>query len=161
MVFAGCSGLTGVKLSNKITEIPESLFLNCTGLSGIGIPNSVKKIKNNAFNGCSSLQHVGIGESVEEIGNYVFDGCTSLSSIIIPDSVKKIGAAFVECPNLRLVCIKDANIVNNTGLGSSVKKINPSASKSEKETWSKEELDLAITYKTYKMFYELGRPVDE
>ena len=157
-VFMGCSGLKHVELGNKLTEIPKYLFSDCTGLKSIGIPNSVKKIGNFAFSGCTSLNSIGIGDSVEEIGDDVFQDCTSLSSIVIPDWVKKIGAAFVECPNLRLVCTKDANVVNNTGLGSNVKIINPSASKSERDTWSEEESDLALIY----MFkYELGRPVEK
>lgn len=155
-VFKGCSGLTDVKLSNKITEIPENLFLNCTGLKSIGIPDSVTKIGNNAFSGCTSLQSVGIGDSVEEIGNYVFDGCTSMARMAIPDWVKKIGVAFVDCPNMRLVCTKNAKVVAKTGLGPNVKIINPSASKAERETWSKEELDLVIIY---GLKYELGRPI--
>lgn len=157
-VFHGCSSLTDVELSNKITEIPNSLFSSCTGLKSIGIPNSVKKIGNYAFSECTSLRSIGIGDSVEEIGNYVFQGCTSLSSIAIPNWVKKIGFAFVDCPNMRLVCTKNAKLVDNTGLDSSVKIINPSARKSERETWGKEELDLVIIY---GLKYELGRPVDK
>lgn len=155
-VFWGCSGLTSVELSSRITEIPTGLFRDCTGLKDIGIPDSVTKINDNAFNGCSSLQYVGIGNSVVKIGHYVFDGCTSLSSIVIPDSVNKIGAAFVSCPHLRLVCIKDAKVLNDTGLNSNVKIVNPSASRAERESWSKEERDLAIEY---MLQYELGRPV--
>ena len=140
------------------TEIPDGAFANCENLTGIGIPASVKKIGNDAFKGCTGLEYVEIGKFVQEIGDRVFEGCTSLTGIVIPDSVKKIGIAFNKCPNLRTVCIKDAKILDNTGLPSSgVKIINPLASEEEKKTWNAEELNLAIDH----MFLYLGEPVGE
>jgi hypothetical protein len=54
-MFAGCSGLREVNLSQGITSIGESAFASCEGLTELYIPNTVEKIAATAFAYCSSL----------------------------------------------------------------------------------------------------------
>ena len=55
--FTG-SGVTSIKLSDKIKEIEGFAFLNEVGLTSITIENSVKKIGEYAFNGCENLKNI-------------------------------------------------------------------------------------------------------
>ena len=50
--FAGCSGLTSIKIPNSVTRIGERAFAGCSGLTSVTIPNSVTKIEMASFAGC-------------------------------------------------------------------------------------------------------------
>lgn len=56
--FNECSGLTYVRLSNKMTEINGSLFAYCSNLKSVTVPNTIQKIGYGAFNKCSSLESI-------------------------------------------------------------------------------------------------------
>ena len=55
-IYDGCSSLTSVKLSNKLTTI-NNLFPGCTSLKSINIPEGVTSI-DDAFVNCASLEQV-------------------------------------------------------------------------------------------------------
>jgi hypothetical protein len=65
--FAGCYGLTSVKIPNSVTIIGEGAFYG-TGLTSVEIGNSVKTIDYGAFLGCTELTSITIPNSVTTIG---------------------------------------------------------------------------------------------
>ena len=107
--FAGCYGLTKIKLPNTITKIRGRAFAYCSGLTSITIPDSVTVIGNDAFRGCSGLTSIMLPNSVTRIERYAFNGCSGLTSITIPDSVTEIGdRAFNECSGLISITLPDS-----------------------------------------------------
>ena len=102
--FNGCTSLTSIVIpaatSNIFYEI-QNPFAGCSGLTSIKVSegnkyydsrndcNAIIDTANNVLlSGCSTTV---IPDSVTEIGGFAFDGCTKLTNIVIPDSVTKIG----------------------------------------------------------------------
>ena len=50
--FAGCSGLTSVRIGNFVTSIGESAFYSCNSLTSVSIGNSVTSIGEGTFYEC-------------------------------------------------------------------------------------------------------------
>ena len=66
------------------TSIWDSAFRDCSSLTGITLSDSITNIGSNAFYGCSSLTSIRIPDSVESIGERAFEECTALTSITLP-----------------------------------------------------------------------------
>ena len=99
-VFANCSKLTSVTLSNNVllNTLP-SIFYGCTSLNNIVIPNNYTTINDNAFYGCSGLTSIDLG-NVTTINAGFYD-CTSLAIVNIPASVTTLGYnSFYGCTSL-------------------------------------------------------------
>lgn len=104
--FAGCTGLTSIKLPEYVQFVGCYTFWGCTGLTSISIPESVKTIGVKAFGSCTGLTTIDIPQSVNEIGRGAFAGCTDLSSIIIPNGVTSIESELFEgCNSLTSITI--------------------------------------------------------
>lgn len=72
--------LQSVKLSSKLTEIPDRAFMGCEKLQTLEIPESVRSIGPQAFDH-SGLQRIKIPASVKTIGELAFANCTQLTEI--------------------------------------------------------------------------------
>lgn len=83
--FAG-KAITGIELSDFITEIPAKAFENCTSLKSINA-SGITKIGEKAFAGCTSLKELTVGAGVTELGENVVSNDTIL---IVSASSKKI-----------------------------------------------------------------------
>lgn len=126
--ISGCTKLTGLNLSNRLTyiiphmfcgtafstlNIPSSVttignnaFEMCTALSSITIPGNVTVIEDNAFSCCYNLRTVTLSEGVTRMGNYAFFNCNMLSSVTLPSTLNTIGAsAFQQCESLTSITI--------------------------------------------------------
>lgn len=75
--FAG-KDITGIELSDFITEIPNNAFKNCTSLESINAAG-ITKIGNNAFEGCTKLGELIIGNNITEVGNNIVSNETVLT----------------------------------------------------------------------------------
>ena len=135
--FRYCTGLTSVRIGNRVTSIGNSAFQNCTGLTSVIIPNSVTSIVDYAFDGCTGLTSVTIPNSVTSIRKDAFRDCTgfpvidniryadtylieavdkTLSTYTIKDGTKWIGSdAFEGCTGLTSIDIP--NSVTSIGYG--------------------------------------------
>lgn len=126
--ISGCTKLTGLNLSNRLTYINDFMFCGtafssltipssvtsigsnafemCTSLSSITIPGNVSTIGENAFSCCYSLRSVTISEGVISIGSCAFFCCSMLSSVTLPSSLNSIGQrAFQQCESLTSITI--------------------------------------------------------
>jgi len=124
MDFSGCKGLTGVRIPDTFSTIPECAFSGCKSLREVEIPSSVStvgaeafygcealrsielpdtvtEITENLFKGCWRLRKVRFGPNVTTIGESAFEGCEFLQHLPLPDSVRRIArSAFENCKNL-------------------------------------------------------------
>ena len=87
-VFFNCRKLQKIKLSNSLTEIPDSCFDSNTSLREIVIPDSVRTIGSYAF--CNSgLENIHLGKCVEVIQRDALIN-TNLKELRLPASVKEL-----------------------------------------------------------------------
>jgi len=98
-IFSGCRELKSVKLSNAMTEIPESMFVNCKSLESIEFPLSVTSIGDFAFE-LSGLKKCIIPDSIKSIGEGAFLMCKSLESITVAKDTAIGESAFSDCDAL-------------------------------------------------------------
>lgn len=87
-VFFNCRKLQKVKLSNSLTEIPDSCFDSNTSLREIIIPDSVRTIGSYAFCG-SGLENIHLGKRVKVIQRDALMN-TKLKELRFPASVKEL-----------------------------------------------------------------------
>lgn len=91
-VFFNCRKLQKVKLSNSLTEIPDSCFDSNISLREIVIPDSVRTIGPYAF--CSSgLENIHLGKHVKVIQHDALMD-TKLKELRFPASVKELQDIF-------------------------------------------------------------------
>lgn len=92
-VFADCSYLEKIKLSNQIVTIPCGFMDNCTRLQTVVWGSQVRYIHNQAFYKCGNLKKIDLsGTCVETIGSDAFNGCKSAEKVLFPNTLKTIGA---------------------------------------------------------------------
>lgn len=82
-VFSRCFSLESVKLSSKLTVIPERTFDSCKALRELEIPKNVKIIDKEAFADTIALERVRFYGKVEAISKTAFKG-SGLKEIIVP-----------------------------------------------------------------------------
>ena len=94
-LFKNNTDIVAVKLSDYITEIPDSLFEGCTSLEYILCPG-VTEIGDNAFKGCTSLDGYIIPEEVTSLGENAFEDVQKVnataSSVGIAQAIAACGA---------------------------------------------------------------------
>ncbi len=122
--FYGCTDLSSIAISNRVTSIGQFAFSGCTGLSSITIPDSVASIGSYAFYGCSSLQSMTlpfVGEKADGSGKtyfgYIFGASSyqdnfafvsaSLKTVVITGGESIGRCAFYDCNSLTSVTIGD------------------------------------------------------
>ncbi len=70
--FAGNTNITGVVLSDGITEIPAKAFEGCSSLTLVDMP-SVTSIGEKAFKDCSQIDYLFLSNKTKSIGIDAFD----------------------------------------------------------------------------------------
>lgn len=95
--FMGCSGITGVTISDTVTSIGDGAFYACVNLSSVALGSGLTEIREQAFRS-TALTSVAIPNSVTTLGSAAFQGCTHLSDISIGNSITAIpNNAFRNC----------------------------------------------------------------
>jgi len=103
-IFAGCTQLNYVSLSEGIATINPGMFQNCQMLTNITLPASLVAVADSAFK-CSGLTSIVLPSAVGSLGTESFWGCGALTSIDL-GNVKKAGRdVFGECNALASVTI--------------------------------------------------------
>lgn len=96
--FDGCTALTGVKISDSVTEITYGAFAGCSSLAEITVPESVVSIDDYAFT-AAGINDVSL-PGVEYIGKYAFQFCEMLKNVSFGSSLDKIDANAFECSGI-------------------------------------------------------------
>jgi hypothetical protein len=89
--FKGCTNLEAVTFNyNKTVEytcqLSSGVFADCTSLTDVVLSENVMSIGSSAFNGCSALEELILPENLTSMGYYMIQG-TAISSITIPKNV--------------------------------------------------------------------------
>ena len=87
--FYGCSNLSNVDISDRVSRIADSAFYQCSSLTSIVIPDTVKSIGKYAFSWCKNLKEVTLPISAE-YAVFETDAATSQSSFALCSKVQKI-----------------------------------------------------------------------
>jgi len=119
--FMGCTNLTKITFSKKLSKIPMATFNNCSSLTDMvnfADSPSIKRIEDYAFGGCESLGYLVLPPKTSHVGEQAFGGCTSLRYVVFPD-VTYLGFdyyPFMGCNNLNGVFIPASfnNFVDST-----------------------------------------------
>ena len=107
-MFSGCSSLSDVSFSVRISEISESSFQG-TALGELVFPGTLKKVKANAFSSCASLEHVAFTDDLSYLEDYAFQGCTALRTTEVQNVSHPGTGIFDGCTSLvRAYCPVDA-----------------------------------------------------
>ncbi len=105
-IFEGCSELSTILLSSKMTYVVEDMFKNCVSLEDIQLPDSIYEIRAGAFEGCFKLATINFPGDLTIIGERAFKGCVAISEISLPNSVERLGDnAFENCLDLERVTL--------------------------------------------------------
>ncbi len=91
--FYGCSSITEVILSNKVSTIEQSAFEGCSSLNKVFLPQSTKTLGYSAFMDCERLSEVTLADyGITAINSSTFKNCPSLASIVLPKGLTSIGS---------------------------------------------------------------------
>ena len=81
-VFEGCIQIKNIRLSKKLTYIPDGAFKNCTSLKEVDLPLGITTIDRLAFANCYNLEKVSIPETVFDISRIgAFLNCNKLTIV--------------------------------------------------------------------------------
>ena len=119
--FSSKRAIEEVEIPASVEVIGEDAFSWCTGLKTVKINGPLRKIYDAAFMECRRLVSINIPDTVTKIGDQAFSGCKNLTQLVIPDSVRSIGEdAFEECESLERIYIRNAELLEDTGLDDDV-----------------------------------------
>ena len=115
-VFYWCENLKDVKLSNKITEIPDYTFYVCKKLENLHISDDVKSIGRYAFSHNYVLANFNMPSKIERIGEHAFDTCTDLKRIDIRKGITELPAkVFYKCYHMEEVKFEEGSKLSSIG----------------------------------------------
>lgn len=77
--FKGCSSLTSVRVSKKVTQMHSLAFGDCYNLKELTLPDQLLVLYTYQFDNCTSLEKIIIPISVSSVWNKVFRGCTNIT----------------------------------------------------------------------------------
>ncbi len=109
--FGGCVGISEVTIPAGVTSIGDSAFENCTKLGSVNWnATDCSSAGNGIFNGCEKLTTINIDVGVKSIPEGAFGGCAHVKSITIPKNVSSIGKdAFKDCASLENFIVASEN----------------------------------------------------
>lgn len=93
-VFAGCSSLERLKLSDDIREIGRRCFDECTSMSGFDF-NNIELIGERAFERCDGLKEITLNKT--SVGYHAFADCSALQKINLDSGTELKSGAFSGC----------------------------------------------------------------
>ena len=106
--FFGCSALSRVIVSDKITYATKEAFYGCDSLvynveSGINyLGNDSNKTVLLVSAGDANIETCSVSATTKVVADYAFNDCALLSSVLLSSSVKSVqSTAFSECEELK------------------------------------------------------------
>ncbi|KAK8836090.1 hypothetical protein M9Y10_040047 [Tritrichomonas musculus] len=100
------TGLTSIKLPEKIKEISFGLFYNCRQLRTIILPQNITTIYKEAFYNCVSLTEIELPDQITFIGPSSFYNCNNLEEMKLPNQLKELGNEFIsKCNKIKNITI--------------------------------------------------------
>ena len=132
--FIGCSKLTRVNLTDRISSMGGGCFTGCSNLANISLPNNIATLQTLSsessitaldankksvdygaevgfFEKCSGLESIIIPDSVQNIDEKTFKGCYSLSEITLGAGIEALGAINLDSTALKKINVSEENPV--------------------------------------------------
>lgn len=106
--FAGCSGITELRLPQSLKTLQSNAFQYCTNITSTDfiLPANLSILGSGCFQGCDKIEKVTIPAACTTMGGTAFKDCKGLKSAEILASKGKIGAGtFQNCTALEYVHI--------------------------------------------------------
>ncbi len=114
-VFYGCTSLSSATI--ECVTVPPRIFAECTALQSVTLSENVVSIGESAFEGCVSLSSVSSTDGLASIGPYAFEGCIALTDIRFESSVRDFGYyCFKDCSGLLTFAFTDSVTVIPEGM---------------------------------------------
>ena len=99
------ANLTGLMISDSVTEIGSGVFGWCRKLEWVYMPDSVQILGSDAFSDCKVLKKVRFSDSIQILSS-PFSNCPQLEEIELPVKLEDlIGPTFVWCKRLKKVVV--------------------------------------------------------
>jgi len=98
--FAGCSSLTEVTTSEKITTLNSITFQDCKAMVTANFHSNTKSIGSSCFSGCTKLANVNFSGDTVTFNDSAFNNCDALKTITLPESSKIYQKVFNSCDGL-------------------------------------------------------------
>lgn len=111
--FSFCRNLSSVKISG-VNELEEEVFAGCSSLSEISVSEDVKIIGKRCFDECVSLKSISF-ENIEEIGERAFERCDGLESVKL-NGILTDYHAFADCSGLKTVEFDSSSVLKSGAL---------------------------------------------
>lgn len=113
--FKGCSSLTSITDTSKLTIIPVNAFQACSSLEHIDLSN-VEVIGDSAFAGCTSLSFDQPLTKLTSIVISAFSNCKSFTTVDFFPSVKTISGRhnFGGCSNMQTITLPSIEEIDST-----------------------------------------------
>ena len=73
--------LVAIDIPDNVTTIGYRSFAGCSKLSKVKMSGKISLIDENAFEGCVLIEEIEMPSTLEEIGSYAFAGCEKLKKI--------------------------------------------------------------------------------
>ena len=90
--FATCENITDIEMEplSNTCHFGNYVFANCSALKHVTLSEKVENIGDYQFNQCGLLESIRIPSTCETIGSYSFYECFSIHQMTIPEGVKLI-----------------------------------------------------------------------
>ncbi|MDE6270135.1 MAG: leucine-rich repeat protein [Muribaculaceae bacterium] len=82
--FYGCENLSMIEFPS-LQYVKERAFANCYAIEDFILPDKVSDMPNDLFLGCSSLKSVSISPNINSIKSNPFSGCVNLKKLVFRD----------------------------------------------------------------------------
>ena len=137
-VFLFCQSLKSIELPKNLMEIGQNCF-NASGLTSIKLPDRIVAIPPGAFQLCFDLEEVVLSPYTATIKSHAFSGCGKLSKINKPESINEIGNfAFNYCPNISDYYLSEEEIENRNKYGFDKASMEIQIQQMRKTTWNED-----------------------
>ena len=108
-VFEGTDSLGYAELPDSL-EVMEQRAFFASGLLGINIPPKLTEIKQWTFHDCKRLKEIYIPDNITGICEGAFGGCEALESVRLPRGVDVDVTAFGDCHSLRSITVGNVTV---------------------------------------------------
>ncbi len=107
----GTDSLGGTYSTNIYDADGQQIFANCSNLYSVVLTDDIKMIKPGAFSHCTNLEFVKLPNSLETICGSAFEYCSAMKTVVIPATMRNWGNnAFGQMDALTDVYLLGSNI---------------------------------------------------
>ena len=109
VTFSGRLEIPSELAGLPVTAIRSHTFAGCEGITSVKIPNTVRAVWPNAFNKCFNIREVEVPSSLEKVEGVIFGDSPDIMTATLPGGEFKV-SAFLACPDkLRVLTVAEGS----------------------------------------------------